>query len=69
MNDESKIFGISVRAFIAILITVTLCTMSVFGAKIVEPFYSVCLFVIGFFFGQKSISLMSPTNGNGNAKG
>jgi len=53
MNDESKIFGISVRAFITIVLTLCACTMSMFEIKIVEPFYSAFLLALGFFFGQK----------------
>ena len=58
MNDESKIFGVSVRAFIAIVVVFTLCAMTCLQFKIIEPFYTVCTFVIGFFFGQKT-----PTQG------
>ena len=61
MNDESKIFGMSVRAFIAMTICMTLCIMTLAEMKIVEPFYSVSVFVIGFFFGQKSNTLTVPT--------
>ncbi len=60
MNEESKVFGVSVRAFIAIMVAFTLCGMSWMELKIVEPFYSVGLFVIGFFFGQKKVD---ATNG------
>jgi uncharacterized membrane protein len=57
MQDESKIFGISVRAFISIIIVFTLCSMTIWEMKIVEPFYTICTFVIGFFFGQKGSTL------------
>lgn len=57
MNDESKIFGVSVRAFIAIIVVFTLCYMTLEQLKIVEPFYTICTFVIGFFFGQKANTL------------
>lgn len=61
MNDESKIFGVSVRAFIAILVTMTICTMALMALKVTEPFYSISLFVIGFFFGQKTQSKTGGT--------
>ena len=54
MNDESKIFNMSVRAFIALLITGTLCFMSLLDLKITEPMYTVVTFVLGYFFGQKT---------------
>jgi len=53
MNDESKVFGITVRAFIAILFAVFACAMSGLKIPIVEPFYSAFLLTLGFFFGQK----------------
>ena len=37
MNEESKIFGITVRAFIAVVVTMTICGMSIFHATVVEP--------------------------------
>lgn len=65
MSDGSKIFGISVRAFITMLLTYCVCLMSGFGMKIEEPLYSAFLLSIGFYFGQKAQSI----NGGSNAKG
>lgn len=53
MNDESKIFGVSARAFLAVLLTMTACMMSLAQIRIVEPFYSAFLLGLGFYFGQK----------------
>jgi hypothetical protein len=61
MNEESKIFGISVRALIAVIVTITICGMSIFHVEIVEPMYSIGIFVIGFFFGQKTPSIIGRT--------
>jgi hypothetical protein len=55
MNDGSRVFGISVRAFLTMLLTFCVCFMSGFGMKIEEPMYSSFLLSIGFYFGQKSI--------------
>jgi hypothetical protein len=52
--EESKIFGISVRSFLAMILTMTACSMSLLEIKIVEPFYSAFLLALGFFFGQKT---------------
>lgn len=54
MNEDSKIFGVSSRAFLAVTITITACGMSFMGMKIVEPLYSAFLLSLGFYFGQKS---------------
>ncbi len=53
VSVDSSIGNVSVRALLAILITATLCGMTLMQYKIVEPFYSVSIFSIGFFFGQK----------------
>lgn len=54
MNDESKIFGISVRAFLVVLFSLTVCGMAVYLIKVEEPLYSAFLLGLGFFFGQKT---------------
>jgi hypothetical protein len=54
MSDESKIFGVSVRAFVTLYITMTVCMLSIFDVKIVEPLYSAFLLCLGFYFGQKN---------------
>lgn len=63
--DESKIFGVSLRGWIALFITVTICAMAVLMLEVKEPLYSISLFVIGFYFGQKSIKNGGEKNGNG----
>ncbi len=55
MNDQSTVFGISVRAFLSLLLTFTICFMSGVGMKVAEPLYSMGLLALGFYFGQKSI--------------
>lgn len=54
MNDESKIFGISVRAFILIVLTMCVCGMAVRALEVKEPLYSAFLIALGFFYGQKT---------------
>ena len=52
-GTDSSILGVSMRSIIALIITLTLCYMAASEKTIVEPFYSICVFTIGFFFGQK----------------
>jgi len=54
LNGESQLVGISIRAWLAILLTVTVCVMSGFSLKIVEPLYTAFLLSLGFYFGQKT---------------
>lgn len=51
---DSAFFGVSIRAWVTIIVTLTLCAMTLLQFKVVEPFYSASLFVLGFFFGQKT---------------
>ncbi len=51
---DSQLANISVRAWIAILIALTICIMSIWGKEVIEPLYGLGYMAIGFFFGQKS---------------
>lgn len=55
MNEtESKIFGVSIRGWITVVMVITACSMSAFGTKIEEPLYSGFLMGLGFYLGQKN---------------
>ena len=54
MNDGSRIFGISVRAFIIVILTFTVCVMALMTMEIKEPLYSAFMIGLGYYFGQKS---------------
>lgn len=51
---DSKLLGVSVRAWIAIMTIATVCAMQVGGLKVEEPLYSLVLMVAGFYLGQKT---------------
>lgn len=61
MSDESKIFGCSLRGWIALLMVLTVCMMQSCGIKVEEPLYGLTYMAVGYFFGQK-------TTGGANAK-
>ena len=52
--DDSKIFGMSLRGAICIILTLTVCFMSGLDKIIKEPLYSAFLLALGFYFGQKN---------------
>lgn len=54
MNDESKFLGVSIRGWIVVGVTMTVCAMSVCKMKIDEPLYSAFLLCLGYYFGQKT---------------
>jgi hypothetical protein len=61
---ESVLGGISVRAWLALIIVLTVCIMSLVSAiavvrrgeeiTISEPLYSMAVLALGFYFGQKT---------------
>ncbi len=53
MDNESKLFGVSMRAWMALLIVSTVCVMSGLRIPVEEPLKSALLIAIGFYFGQK----------------
>lgn len=54
MNEESKMLRVSVRGWLAILMTFTVCLMSGLSIEVTEPLKSMVLFAIGFYFAQKT---------------
>lgn len=59
-EPESRMLGVSVRGWIALLLTATVCAMNlipqfknVLPVEIKEPLYSGWLLALGFYFGQK----------------
>lgn len=54
MSEESKLWGVSIRGWLVMVITLTACTMSMFKWEIKEPLYSAFLLCLGYYFGQKN---------------
>lgn len=54
MNDDSKLIGVSVRAWLAILFSVTVCAMALGGMEVKEPLYTLAATACAFYFGQKN---------------
>lgn len=50
---ESKIFNVSMRGWIALIVILTVCAMSVMGIEIREPLYTLAGMVVGFYFAQQ----------------
>lgn len=63
MNDESKIFGITVRGVLAIIITTSCCAIAIF-IKDIGVLKDLAFLVLGFYFGQKSIQQTPPGGPN-----
>lgn len=60
--DDSKLFGMSLRGAICIILTLTVCFMSGLDRIIKEPLYSAFLLALGFYFGQKNPNSKLPDN-------
>lgn len=53
MND-SNIGGVSVRAWVTVLIVLTVCIMSFTKSSVEEPLYTLATIVVGFYFGRST---------------
>lgn len=51
-RDDSKLFGISLRGLIALIVVVTICAMSFCLVEVKEPLYTLGGLIVGFYFGQ-----------------
>ena len=49
---ESRIFGVSLRGLIALLVILTVCYMSISVIEVKEPLYTLAGLIVGFYFGQ-----------------
>lgn len=50
--DSSKIFNVSLRGWITLMITGTVCVMSVYALEVKEPMYTLVGMVVGYYFAQ-----------------
>lgn len=50
---ESKVFGISARALITLIVVVTVCAMALLGMPVEEPLYTLVGMCVGYYFAQK----------------
>jgi len=54
MNDDSKLFGVSFRGWLTLVIVGTVCWMALKAMEVKEPLYTLCTVAVGFYFGQKN---------------
>jgi hypothetical protein len=67
--NESNIFGMSVRSVLILILTVTVCYMSLVALEVKEPLYSAFMLGLGFYFGQKTAENKNGgTNEKSNSK-
>ena len=55
-SGESKIFGISVRALVMVILTLSICSLSIKDESVRATLTDGFLIALGFFFGQKTPS-------------
>ena len=65
MNGESKLFGVTIRGWLAVLLTTTVCLMSVFKIKVEEPMYTLVIMAVSFYLGSKSTTMMKQNDDTG----
>jgi hypothetical protein len=52
-QPDSTLMGVSVRAWLALILVCTVCILSGMQIEVLEPLYSLSLIATGFYFGQK----------------
>lgn len=64
MNGDSNLCGVSVRAWLAMLFSVTVCAMALGGIEVKEPLYTLAATACAFYFGQKNQGPTRPPTNN-----
>lgn len=59
-GTESALLRISVRAWIAVMLTATICYMGLRTIKVEEPLYTLATIAVGFYFGRQSSPQTKP---------
>lgn len=49
---DSKMFGVSLRGLITLIVVLTVCGMSIGGLTVIEPLYTLAGLCVGYYFGQ-----------------
>lgn len=52
ITDHSTLWGVSIRGWIAAIVVLTVCGMSMLKIPVNEPLYTLAGLVVGFYFGQ-----------------
>lgn len=60
--NESKVFGVSVRGWLAATAVITLCATVLLQIDVKEPFYTVVISIVSFYFGQKNSAQQGGVN-------
>ena len=55
-KDSSKILNVSLRGWITLMITATVCIMSIYDINVKEPMYTLVGMVVGYYFAQNKNS-------------
>jgi len=59
MTTESRMFGVTIRGWIAVLIVLTVCAMSLMKIEVKEPLYTLVISAVSFYLGSRN-SMMKP---------
>lgn len=53
-TQESQLMGVSIRAWLAVMLVFTICAMAYLRTAVTEPLYTISIMAVSFYFGQKS---------------
>jgi hypothetical protein len=52
-HSDSHICGVSLRGVLALVLVLSVCSLSIAGVNVTEPLHSMATLALGFYFGQK----------------
>lgn len=64
MSEESRFGGITIRGWIASVIVLTVCLMSLCRIEVKEPLYTLVISAVSFYLGSRN-NMKMPQNGSG----
>lgn len=53
-GHESQLMGVSIRAWLAVMLVFTVCLMAYLRTAVTEPLYTISIMAVSFYFGQKN---------------
>ena len=53
-SNESQMYGVSIRGWLALMLSITVCGMSIFRIDVKELMYTLVVMALSFYFGQKT---------------
>lgn len=61
-TEESKLWGVTIRGWLAVTLVVTVCAQSLLKIDVKEPMYTLVIMAVSFYLGSKSSTMNTKSN-------